>query len=208
MNLTNVVSPFDIHYSKNKDILNIENNNIYLNEPQIFTKQAPRKQNTWLSRNRGTKGCKVMYSNGQNVFGKVCGDANHSNSDWVRGNVFSNKYPYKLHHKTKFLPKTKVIKNNPIIKKDSPFWPEPTTYKNINMYDHKSYPDLRNASRNEHGKPVFVYPYNPLNSSTFLHNTEGFSGNDLEMDLVKNVYYKYLIATVLIIVSLRILLKS
>jgi hypothetical protein len=213
-NINNVVLPFDEHSSTERDIVNIDNN--YLNEPYIFTKKPPRKQNPWSDPGEGNinsleenKGCKMRYSNGQNVFGKVCGDINYKNSDWVRGNVFSNKYPYKLHHKTKIIPQVKIIRNNPVIKKDSPYWPEPKTYKNIKMYDHKSYPDPRNTNRDESGKPLFRYPYNPTNPIN-LNNGKTIEGFDIKN--IKNndcdMCCRYLIATVLILVSFRILFKK
>lgn len=155
----------------------------YINEPTDFTITPPRKQNPWSGPGGGTvdswrdTGCHMRYSNNQNALGMVCGDINYKNDEWVRGNMFSNKYPYKLYHKIKKVPTTKIIRNNPVIKKNSPYWPEPNTYTNINMYDYKSYPDLRNESRDTDGKPLFRYPYNPLNNNTESIEIEGFSNS-------------------------------
>jgi len=190
-NIKHVVLPFDNDDISEREVVNSER---YINERSDFTIAPPRNQNIWSDPGGGIddsfkdKGCSIRYSNNQNALSLVCGEDMTNNDDWVRGNVFSNKFPYKLHHKVRRVPTVKIIRNNPIIKKNSPYWPEPMTYKNINMYDYKTYPDLRNESRDTDGKPMFRYPYNPINlDNSDLNTIETFSIGVENEDIIKYI---------------------
>ena len=171
------VLPFDENRNTNREFINVVSKK-YINEPKTFT--MDKSGSNELGNEIEPSGCSIRYSTNQNALGIVCnGGTINSGDDWVRGNIFANKYPYKLHHKTEIIPETKINRKTPVIKKNSPYWPEPMTYNNINMYDYKTYPDLRNESRDTDGKPLFRFPYSTSIEGFDLNNiTNAYNGND------------------------------
>lgn len=172
------VSPFDTNRDKNREFVNIISKK-YINEPKTFT--VDKSGSNELGNEIEKNGCSIRYSTNQNALGMACnGGSINKGDNWVRGNIFSNKYPYNLHHKTEIIPETKIVRKTPVIKKKSPYWPEPMTYKNIGMYDYKTYPDLRNESRDIDGKPMYRFPHSV---------SEGFVNNISPMEHVNHDDY-------------------
>lgn len=153
---------------------------INYSEPKIFTKPPPREQNVpypgYLEKQEFPIGCVGKYSKNSMSFGTVCYNQDNQDS-FVRGNIFANKFPYKLHHKTVEIPMSVVTRTNPVFGKFDPRIKSMLT-ENKDMYDYKTYPQWsdRDSPINNDRLRLYRYPYNPLSttSTTSTNTTETF----------------------------------
>jgi len=127
--------------------------------------------------------CYLMDSKSQGVVGIVCNEPGGSNnSNFYRGNQFSNDYPFNFNEimnnkKIEYTVENPVqipmeLQNPMIIYDNNNFYPTPS----FNLKDNKNfltYPLQNNFS--EDGYPIYTYPYKTLNSietfETFENNT-------------------------------------
>ncbi len=152
--------------------------------PKQFTKPPPHTQNTWYDRNLVDRGgdiierkCSWKYSQNSNTTGIVC-EGQDDNDNWVRGNVFANKFPYKLHHKALVVPETKVILNNKaIVNNDQRV--HSMLEENRTMYDYKTYPQQNERDISEREK-LYRYPYS---IETFSDGLTNGLANGIEIGL-------------------------
>ena len=145
------------------------------------------------------RGLSLGYSPDQKVFGII--QDGSENANWVRGNEFGVDYNQRRFDgtgKTKEIDVGALLKNNPMMVADSPFYPKPDQAMKDNKWN-LTYPYFKQYS--DRGQPVFNQ--GSLQSPTVFFGgdkiIEGFSGSTGSTCLRNSIFIVLILVIVLFV---------
>jgi len=151
--------------------------------------------------------CYMVNNKDQGVVGLVCNDAGSSNnSNFVRGNEFSNDYVWLNQYEDENKIKDYTVEQpvqTPLEMSNPTLIYEPTNFYPTNLHSQRtnpsfrSYPQFKNYDAN--GLPIYTYPNKVLNPVSGKNVIEGFENNMTESEKCNLIIF--LVAAVLIIIA-------